>query len=262
MRRLLILLALCAVLLPSPAVMAGQDCRDAPPAPEAVRKGLQLALKTRDELERSQAKLVFIARIGSNLAEHGLRYSHAAFARREHPKGRWLVTHLLNHCGSAASELFDEGLGNFFLDDPYEYEALVVVPSPDVQERLAALLATPLPAALHVPHYSMIAHPESPRYENSNQWLLEVVAAGMAQLQQPGRAQLQRWLRETGYTGSQLRISAGRRLAAGLFRANVRFDDHAERERAAGRYEIVSVESVFTWFARQDAASRRFTVAL
>jgi hypothetical protein len=44
---------------------------------------------------------VLIGRVGSDLSEHGLRYSHAGYAWRDNPKGRWLVTHLLNRCGRA-----------------------------------------------------------------------------------------------------------------------------------------------------------------
>lgn len=262
MRRLFVRILAILLLLASPLAGAGQTCGTRAPAPEAVRKGLALALKTRDRLEQTEAKLVLIGRVGSDLSKQGLRYSHAGFAWRDNPKGRWTVTHLLNHCGSANSALFEEGLGNFFLDDPFAYEAIVVVPSPEVQEKLIGGLTSSLPAALHTPDYNMIAYPFSTRYQNSNQWLLELAVASIAKTEIVNRADAQRWLRDSGYTASQVRISAMQRLGAGLFSANVRFDDHDARESASGRYQIVSVESVIGFLSRLDPGTRRFVIAL
>jgi hypothetical protein len=254
--------AMLALLLASQLVFAGQNCSERSSGPEAVRKALELALKTREKLEQSQAKLVLIGRVGSDLSKHGLRYSHAGFAWRDSPKGRWIVTHLLNHCGSATSALFEEGLGNFFMDDPFVYEAIVAVPSPALQERLVAVLDSPLPLALYTPAYSMIAHPFSTRYQNSNQWLLELSAAGLANRQIFNRADAHRWLRESDYAASSVAISAMERIGAGLFSANVRFDDHEFHERSSGRYKIVSVESVINYISGRDTGARAFVVAL
>src|SRR5258706_8419581 len=137
------------LLLAASPVGAGQTCNMRAPMPEAVRKGLELALKTRDKLEQTGAVVVLIGRVGSDLSRHGLRYSHAGFAWRDNSNGRWKVTHLLNHCGRATSDLFDEGLGNFFLDDPFAYETVVIVPSPALQEKLVSVLKSPLPMTLY-----------------------------------------------------------------------------------------------------------------
>ena len=140
LRTVFFLLALAAA---SGGVMAGGACSDAPPTPDSVRKGLQLALKTFQALDQSGEKIALIGRVGSDLSKHKLRYSHIGMVWRDHPKGRWSVVHMLNQCGTANSALYDEGLGNFFNDDPFAYEPIVVFPGADSQERLV------LPSAPH-----------------------------------------------------------------------------------------------------------------
>src|SRR6185295_10341214 len=168
LRAAALVLALCA----GGGAHAGGACSEAPPTPESVRKGLQLALKTFEALEQSGEKLALIGRIGSDLSKHKLRYSHMGAVWRDHPKGRWTVVHMLNHCGTASGALYDEGLGNFFNDDPFAYETIIAFPGAENQERLIKLLGTSLPDSLYHPGYNMVAYPWSTKYQNSNQWLV------------------------------------------------------------------------------------------
>ena len=77
-----------------------------------------------------------LARAGQNLNEYGLRYSHLGFAYRD--TNGWRVVHKLNQCGSARASIYRQGLGEFFMDDLYRYEAALVVPTAEVQALLAA----------------------------------------------------------------------------------------------------------------------------
>src|SRR5262249_1818233 len=142
--------------------------------------GLALALKVRDSLDAQGARAAVIARVGRDLSEYGLRYSHLGLALRDDTRGRWIVLHELNHCGRADSGLYEQGLGSFFLDDLYRYEALVLVPSAELQERIASAVAQGAALRMHEPRYSLIAHPYSAKYQNSNQWLLELAAGVLA----------------------------------------------------------------------------------
>jgi hypothetical protein len=172
---------------------------------------------------------------------------------RDHPHGRWTVIQELNQCATDRSYLFDDGLGNFFLDNPFAYEALLVIPSPDLQQKLAEILVGPVPDQLHEPAYSMIANPWDTRYQNSNQWLLEVLTAAFADRNEIGtRTQAQRWLQLNGYQPSFLHLSALQRLGAKLFSANVQFDDHSLADRIAGKYQVVTVESVMQFLHHLD----------
>lgn len=254
-----LLLLLCAAA----GAQAGGACSDRPPTPESVRKGLQLALKTYQALEQSGAQLALIGRIGSDLSKHKLRYSHMGMVWRDHPKGRWSVVHELNNCGTAHAALYDEGLGNFFNDDPFAYETLLVFPSEEDQARLVRALGTPLPARMHTPAYNMVAYPWSTKYQNSNQWLIETVAAAWApEGAVATRQQAQAWLKQEGYQPTTLRIGAVERLGGRLFRANIAFDDHPNELRFSDQINTVTVESIAAFVKRRDPKVRELVLRL
>jgi hypothetical protein len=245
------------------AAYAGTACSDAPPTPESVRKGLQLAYQTYQTLDQSDAKIALIGRVGSDLSKYHLRYSHMAIVWRDHPKGRWLVVHMLNQCGTANSALFDEGLGNFFNDDPFAYEAIIAIPSPANQEKLIRMMGTALPASLYEPNYNMVAYPWSVKYQNSNQWLLEILAAAWApEGSVYNRQQAQAWLKQAGYQPSLLQIGALERLGGRMFRANIAFDDHPNELRFSGQIYTVTVESVTAFARHVDNQERELVLRL
>jgi len=254
MRRLFALLALAGVLCTG-AAQAGTACTEAKPDATAFIQSMQLAERTRATLEASDAQVVLIARAGQDLSKYGLRYSHMAYAWRDHPQGRWSVVHELNQCGTAESALFNEGLGNFF-QDLYAYEARIVVPSPAVQQRLAAMLASRTPQRMHSPRYNMLAYPFATAYQNSNQWLLESWAAAMSEFPVNDRAQAQAWLKLANFQPITLQIPATTRLGARMFRANVAFDDQPFDRRMAGHIDTVTVESVIRFVHQRDPGSR------
>lgn len=261
MRRAFALLLVLAAA--SGAAFAGGACSDAPPTPDSVRKGLQLALQTFQALEQSGERIALIGRVGSDLSKHKLRYSHMGTVWRDHPKGRWTVVHMLNNCGTANSALYDEGLGNFFNDDPFAYETIVAFPSAALQDRLIRLLGTALPASLYHPAYNMVAYPWSTKYQNSNQWLLEVLGAAWApEGAVANRQQAQAWLKEAGYQPTLLRIGALERLGGRMFKANIAFDDHPNELRYSDRIYTVTVESIIEFARRFDTGSRVIVLKL
>jgi len=116
-----------------------------------------------------------LARAGQNLGEYGLRYSHLGFAYREGDV--WRIVHKLNQCATARASIYRQGLGEFFLDDLYEYEAAVVIPTPQVQAALIDTLRDNARVAqLNTPAYSVVAYPWSQTYQQSNQWAIETLA--------------------------------------------------------------------------------------
>lgn len=256
-----IFLALVIAFFVAGNVLAGQSCEPRKPKPAEIRSGLALAHKVQKSLDAQGARVAVIGRVGRDLSEYGLRYSHIGLAMRDEAQGRWLVVHELNHCGRADSDLYDQGLGNFFLDDLFRFEAVVLVPSRELQERLAGAIADGTGRALHQPHYSLIAHPYSEKYQNSNQWLLELAAAVLAG-GEPSRAAAHARLRQDRFQPSVLHLPPLKRLGARMFSVNTRFDDHSPEERNSSRYQVVSAESVFAWFARADRSMGQSVVTL
>ena len=223
---------------------------------------MTLAERTLAALDKSGAQVALIARVGQDLSTYGVRYSHMAYVWRDHPQGRWLVVHELNGCGSQKSALFDEGLGNFFLDDMFAYETRILVPGAGAQARISAMLASRTPLRLHETRYNMLAFPYALNYQNSNQWVLETYAASMSELPVEDRAQAQAWLRLAGYQPITLDIPTMTRLGARLLRANVAFDDQPFERRMAGKIDTVTVESVLRFVHQRDAAAWEISVGI
>ena len=249
---------LVALTVASGTAHAGRSCENKPPQVDAVQRSMALAEHTAQLLDRSGAQVVVLARIGQNLSDYGVRYSHLALAYRD--GSHWRVVHKLNQCGTATAVMYRQGLGEFFLDDLYEYEAAAVVPTPEVQAKLLpALRDNSALSQLDTPAYSMVAYPWAQRYQQSNQWAIET----LAMTQDPAadsrsgntratytRERAQAWLKLQGYQPTTLRISALKRLGARVTAANVAFDDHPNEKRFADRIETVTVDSVFAWLNR------------
>jgi hypothetical protein len=228
---------------------AGRPCESHPLDVETVRRSMDLAARVARQLDETRATVVVLARAGQDLGRYGVSWSHMGFAYRS-PGEPWRVVHKLNHCGTASGALYRQGLGEFFLDRMFRYEAAIVVLAPSAQEKLAPVLRDNARLSRwHFEPYSMVAYPWSQRYQQSNQWLLETLAGAM----EPGistRAQAQSWLALRGYEPAVLRLGALERLGARVGSANIAFDDHPDAKRFSGRIETVTVDSAFAWLAR------------
>lgn len=258
-----LLLAAALTVAAWPAAFAGRSCETRPPSVQTMTQGLTMAEQTLAALDASGAKVVVLARVGQDLSRYGLRYSHLGFAYQvpdaQAPGGHvWRVLHKLNSCGTSTASVYRQGLGEFFLDDPWRYEAAWVVPTPEVQERLLVLLNDWKRSTLmHTPAYTVVAYPWSTRYQQSNQWALETLAAAMEPSVAPtgiwaagARANAQQWLRFKGYEPTTLHIDALTRLGGRMTAANVAFDDHPNEKRFSDRIETVTVDSVFAFLQR------------
>jgi hypothetical protein len=233
---------------------AGQPCAEKPATETGRLKAAQLSTQVRDHLENQKLSFALVGRAGIDLTEFGLVHSHVGVAWRDHPRGRWYTFHLLNRCGTGQSELVEQSLEDFYNVELFDYDALVAAPSFPVQLRLQRAFFSPLATQLHEREYNLIAHPFVTKFQNSNQWALEVIAAALAPSDSVNsRAAAQDWLKQEKFVPSLLAIGAARRAGARLFSPHVRFSDHTEAERMAQRYAIVSVRSVVDFLKSKDS---------
>lgn len=246
-------MVLCLALMAASAAQAGRSCEVQKLTPQVLQDGLAMAEKTRQALEASGEQVVLLARSGQDLSKYGLRYSHFGFAyRQSDAQGGyvWRVVHKLNFCGTADADIYRQGLGEFFLDDPWRYEAAWVAPTAEIRQRLLPILQDDEKVVrLHTKTYNMLSYPWSTRYQQSNQWVIETLAMA-ADASVGTRAQAQAWLQLKAYEPTTLKLGAFTRLGARVTAANVAFDDHPNEKRFADRIETVTVDSVFTWMQR------------
>ena len=240
-------------LLLTTAAHAGRSCEAKKPPSQTIERGLNLAAKTLESLNASGNKVVVLARAGQDLSKYGVRYSHLGLAWQQ-PDGQggttWRVLHKLNDCGTADAAVYRQGLGEFFLDDLWRFEAAWVAPTPEVQARLLALLQEPaLSISLHHKPYSLVSYVWGRKYQQSNQWAIETLALAM-EPQVRTREQAQAWLQFKGYEPTTLKLGPLTRLGGRMTAANIAFDDHPNDKRFSDRIETVTVDSVFIWLQR------------
>jgi len=288
-------LALLTLSIASPFAMAGKGCVPGEIEPAELMQALELAELTRQTLAQANAQTAVIARVGQDLSSYGLRYSHlgivyqtnsitpsaadttnaspdsttapeidtAANSANPAPKKvQYKVLHELNECGSDRSGLYREGLGNFFLDDVFAFEVLILIPPAPQQALLATALQGPQALAMHHANYNMLAYPFDTTYQNSNQWGLELLSMVMQPSEVTDRKSAQRFLQQRGYTPGEIEIDPLSRIGASVFRANVSFTEHPLKQRLKGRYQVVTVESVDAFLQQQWPQTQRMVLTL
>ncbi len=258
-----LLACLAATAMPA---LAQPACAPRYPSPTTIAAMFDMAAVTTDTLDAlPDVDVAIAARGGQDLSKYGLRHSHLAFLVRN-DQGGWDVVHLLNRCKTDSSNLYREGLVNLVGESSITTDLRVGIPTPAVRDALRALLdgAAPQARALHEPRYSMLAYPGSTAYQNSNQWILEVTAAAMAQAGNDSpltnRADTLAWLTRKGYQPARMHIGIGKRLGARFFADNVAVTDHPASERISGNYSVVTVESTFDFLHRSGALERELSI--
>ncbi len=262
-------LAIAVQMLPIQAANAGRTCDDKPMTAQEITRSLTLAEKTRQQLEQQYEKdkteVVILGRIGQDLSQYNQRYSHIGIAYRLPPSkdnlATWRVVHKLNECNATTASLYKQGLGEFFLDSLYEFEAGWVNLKPILQKQvLATINDGKALTQLHEPQYNMVAYPWSFQYQQSNQWVIEVLAHAEQNNQSLAtRAQSQAVLKTLGYTPATLNIGPLTRLG-GSMRGNVKFDDHPNSRRFANNIDTITADSVFRWLMRSGLGVKLMSV--
>lgn len=242
---------LCTVsLLASPMAQAGKSCGESTLEPQELMQALEMAELTRQALLKAGASNAIIARVGQDLSQYGLRYSHLGMVYQTKP-GQFSVLHELNECGSDQSGLYREGLGNFFLDDVYAFEVLILIPPATAQAKIQQLLLSEKALQAHHASYNMLAYPFDLTYQNSNQWGLELLSHALSATELPNRKAVQQWLQQKNYQPGVIEVGPLSRIGASVFRANVSFTEHPLKQRLSGAYQVVTVESVDSFLQQQ-----------
>lgn len=120
---------------------------------------------------------------------------------------KWAVIHLLYSCeDQKQSYIFKGTVANFFYDHMHDYGAQIIVPTRDLQNNIEQILIKDYIGKNWVEkQYNALALANDLQQQNSNQWVLEVIAAGLypaGKIQT--RAQAQKVLQDTGYSATKV----------------------------------------------------------
>lgn len=262
-RRLLVILAaLCAFTGAQAASL--RYCDNPQPISAAQQdKLLRLSEVVKKELERNGQAVALLSRSGLDLDRFGQRYSHAGFSLA-HAGIPWAVRQLYYACDERRPRLFDQGIAGFVsgTDNPeLGYVSLVFLPAEESDDIERVVLDKQQALNLLAPVYSANAYPFSTRYQNCNQWVIEMLAAAWGSLPAPAagedaRAPAQRWLQDHDYQPSV--FSVGRFMSwASRFVRWVHTDDHPTQDRAARRYRVTLPASIEAFVHATVSAATR-----
>ena len=218
---------------------SGRFC-DQPAALSATQQDrlLSFAAVAKHELEASGQRVAIVARSGLNLARFGIRYSHAGVSLQASANGPWSVRQLYYACDEGQPRLYDQGLPGFLFgtDDPsLGYLSIVLLPAAAAAPLERAALDTPRALALLGDGYSANAYAFSTRYQNCNQWLVELLAGAWG-AGDGGRDSAQRWLAERGYSPPPVEVNSRALMFAAGFVPWLRTDDHPSEDLHAMRF--------------------------
>lgn len=251
------------ILLVPTLAHAGRSCEEQPISLTTLQKALGTAQIVQAKLNESGSDIALIGRIGKDLSQYHLRYSHVGIAFRDSHDQAWQVMELLNQCGTADSDLWADGLGNFFLDDVFSFDSIVLIPPPDIRQRLMDRLHDQAQLLkFHEKKYNMLAYSFSTKYQNSNQWVLENLAVAESTVTPIStREQAQTWLQSAAYVPSELKLGPLTRLGGRMFKVNIAFDDHPNELRFSNRIQVVTVDSIIDFLRKRNEGWQMIEIA-
>ena len=222
-------------------------------------KLLRFAGVVREQLGDADAALV--SRSGLDLSRFAIRYSHAAVAWRD-SAGSWSARQLYYACDERRPRIFDQGLAGFAMgiDDPsLGYIAIVRLPPEAAAALRRAALDTPRALRLLAAEYSANANPFSLRYQNCNQWVIELLAMAWGELADgiALRARAQSWLHGAGYAPEPVAVGSRLLMLAAPFIPFIHLDDHPAPERDAMRLQVSLPSTIEAFVHARLAAAER-----
>jgi hypothetical protein len=264
-RALAALLLACAAGAAGAASGSSRFCdRDQPLTAVEQDRLLRFAAVLREELSATEDSVALVSRSGLDLSRFGIRYSHAALAWRS-DDGVWSARQLYYACDEARPRIYDQGLAGFALgtDDPrLGYLSIVRLPAPAVLALRPALTDNPRVLHLLAAQYSANAYAYGLRYQNCNQWIMEMIAAGWGDLAdgEDLRERAQAWLRDAHYAPAPVDVDSRLLMLASYFVPLLHLDDHPADDRWAMKLRISLPSSVETFVRERFPASQRIEI--
>ncbi len=216
----------------------------------------------KDELEKSGQRVALISRSGLDLSRFATRYSHAGVSLKASENAAWSVRQLYFACDEQRPRIFDQGMSGFVLglnDAALGYVSIVFLPTPDATELELAALDNRQALQLLSPAYSANAYPFSLKYQNCNQWLMELLATTWGRLGGGDnlRAQAQGWLKDQGYSPSVMAVGSRPMMWLGAFVPWVHSDDHPEEDTGQALYRVSMPASIEAFVQRRVPGATR-----
>ena len=152
-------------------------------------------------------------------------------------------------CDERRPRLFDQGMSAFLLgtDEPsLGYVSAVLLPPAEAAELERAALDNRQALQLLGADYSANAYPFSLRYQNCNQWVLELLAVAWGHLDASvdARDRAQGWLKDRGYVPSVFDVGSRVLMWLGGLIPWLHSDDHPREDLERALYRVSMPASI------------------
>ena len=225
---------------------------------------LRFGSLVREELDGAGSTAVLVARAGLDLHRLHVRYSHAGVALKDNGDLPWTVRQLYYSCDERKPRIFDQGLAGFLNgsdDAQRSWITLVVLPPAAAQSLARAAFDKRQVLDVLGARYSANAYPFSTRYQNCNQWVMELLAT--AWNDEPAddtlapRERAQHWLVEQRYAPTEFTFHPHSYMWLGWFVPWLHQDDHPAGDLAQSRYWVSMPLSIETFVHRMVPDAQR-----
>lgn len=192
MSRLALAAALAGVLGAAALPAAAQDSSAHAVAPHfTAAEAAGFSKQVERDLAGRGARLAIVFRTGrprSQLPE-GISYTHGGFWVYRTIKtadGRTQQGYAVYNLYAGDGVAWPKIESRLVQDYPFDFtrgstvdDMAVIIPSPEMQRRIIAVIDSPTYLAVHNPHYSLVANPWKRTYQNCNNFMLNVIAAAI-----------------------------------------------------------------------------------
>jgi len=252
--------ALMILLLAPGAGNAGGSAKDVMVLP--VEDVVRLAKKVESVAAENGARVFLVARVGrpANELPEGVEYTHVSFGvyssittsdNRVVP-GYSLYNLYQRSDEPAKSDLVVDYPVDF-LAPAHVLKAGVLIPTPELQQRLLDVISSGDWKLVHNPEYSALANPYNGRYQNCTEFVLDVINAAIYRTTDPEQLKANT---RAHFQAQTIRINPLKLFFASIFKPDVRLGDQR------GPIQSVTYQSIADYLGANGLLEKSMTVTL
>jgi len=216
--------------------------------------------KVEQKLAQEGVRVAILARMGRPLSEmpEGMHFTHVAFAVYSNitladgstVPGYAIYNLYQKNDHPNISDLIQDYPVDFF-SGVAELEAGILIPSPELQQRLLTVIASPTYSLLHQPRYSVIANPYTIELQNCTEFVLDVINAA---IYQTSDIKLIKANTKVYFKAQTVKVNPFKLMLGSMFSAEVSTSDQR------GTPVTATFEKISEYLQRYDTGSRVLTV--
>ncbi len=221
---------------------------------------IQFSKQVERTLAEKGAHVAIVARVGRPASElpEGMHFTHVSFAIYSQittSDGR-IVPGYATYNEYQRNEHPDSS--SLIQDFPVDFfagvavlEAGILIPSPELQQRLLTTISSPVYKALHDPHYSAIANPYTLGRQNCTEHTLDVINAA---IYQTGDIKLIKAAEKKYFVAQPVNVSGFKLMLRSLFSSEITLADQPAAPVTA------TFETIADYLKKYDQGSQMFII--